>query len=86
MKDPIVESVIKSFRDRSARGIEKYGTTLADNPLSLLEWMQHLSEELQDAILYLERMKKDISDSAVGHRSKTLADKPIFHNYNKWNI
>jgi hypothetical protein len=62
MKDPIVESVINSFRDRSEVGIRKYGTTLADNPLKLAEWMQHLMEELQDAILYLERMKQELKD------------------------
>ncbi len=28
MKDSIVESVIKQFKDRSTVGIEKYGTTL----------------------------------------------------------
>jgi len=60
MKDPIVESVISSFRARSARGIEKYGTTLADNPLSLLEWLTHIKEEMQDAVLYLERAKQEL--------------------------
>jgi hypothetical protein len=62
MKDPIVESVINSFRERSEVGIRKYGTTLADNPLKLSEWMQHLMEEMQDAILYLERMKQELKD------------------------
>lgn len=61
-KDPIVESVVKSFRERSKVGIKKYGTTLADNPMKLVEWMQYLSEELQDAILYLERMKQELKD------------------------
>jgi hypothetical protein len=26
-----------------------------------VDWMNHLQEELMDAILYLERMKKDIN-------------------------
>ena len=58
MKDSIVESVIKQFKDRSSVGIEKYGTTLQENELSPLEWLKHLQEELMDAVLYLEKVKQ----------------------------
>lgn len=63
--DPIVEKVIKSYRKRSSKGIAKYGTTMADNPLSSLEWLQHLQEELMDATLYIERLKEELNDSKV---------------------
>lgn len=56
-EDYVVESVVKSFRDRSKVGIDKYGTTLGRDDLSFLEWLNHLQQELQDAILYAERMK-----------------------------
>jgi hypothetical protein len=56
-KDYIVDSVIESFKERSKTGIDKYGTTLGRDDLSFLEWLNHLQEELQDAILYAERMK-----------------------------
>lgn len=59
--DPIVEAVILSFRERSERGIQKYKTTLAREDLKTLDWIQHTQEELMDAILYLERLKKDFS-------------------------
>ena len=39
-------------------GQKKYGVTLDRNDLSFLEWIQHSQEELMDAILYLEKMKK----------------------------
>ena len=55
-KDPIVESVIASFQARSAVGIQKYKTTLAD---ATGDWIQHTQEELMDAILYLERLKQE---------------------------
>jgi hypothetical protein len=55
MTDPIVSMVIAQFRDRSKRGIEKYNTTLAENDLSLLEWLEHAKEEAMDQVLYLER-------------------------------
>jgi hypothetical protein len=59
MKDSIVESVINQFKQRSDVGIEKYGVTLDRNDLSTLEWIQHLQEELMDAVLYLEKLKKE---------------------------
>jgi hypothetical protein len=64
-KDPIVESVISSFRARSARGIEKYGTTLADNPAKLIEWVNHAQEEVMDLCLYLERIKQELSQRGL---------------------
>ncbi len=30
------------------------------NDLSPLEWLQHLQEELMDATLYLEKLKKEL--------------------------
>lgn len=60
VKDSIVESVINQFKQRSEVGIRKYNTTLDRNDLKPLEWLQHFQEELCDAILYLERLKKEI--------------------------
>jgi hypothetical protein len=57
IKDPIVQSVVDSFSQRSRIGVAKYGTTLADNPDSTLAFLQHLQEELMDATLYIEKLK-----------------------------
>ena len=59
-KDTIVESVVSSFKQRSDVGIKKYNKTMDRNDLSTLEWLQHLQEELMDATLYLEKLKKEI--------------------------
>ena len=59
MSDPFVESVITKYAERSRVGIEKYGTTLERNDLSLLDWLNHLQEELMDATLYIEKLKKE---------------------------
>jgi hypothetical protein len=59
-KDTIVESVVSSFKQRSDVGIKKYNNTMDRNDLSTLEWLQHLQEELMDATLYLEKLKKEI--------------------------
>ena len=58
--DPIVEDVINKFRKRSEAGMLKYNTTLDRTDLSTLDWLTHLQEELMDAILYVERLKKEI--------------------------
>jgi hypothetical protein len=58
MKDNIVESVIEKYIERSEVGIEKYGTTLERNLLTFDEWLTHLQEELMDATLYIEKIKK----------------------------
>ena len=58
--DTIVEDVINKFRKRSEAGMLKYNTTLDRTDLSTLDWLTHLQDELMDAILYVERLKKEI--------------------------
>ena len=62
-KDSIVNSIIHKFINRSNLGIQKYGTTLDRNDLSTNDWIQHVQEELMDAILYLEKLKKTTSSN-----------------------
>ena len=45
---------------RQARGRSKYGTTVADNPLTLREWLQHGLEEALDLAVYLRRAIAEI--------------------------
>lgn len=53
--DPIVDEVVKKFQTRSEVGIKKYGTTLHENNTD--DFLNHLQEELMDAILYLQKLK-----------------------------
>lgn len=55
MKDKIVQQVIEKFNQRSEIGIKKYGTTLEQNNDD--DYLNHLQEELMDAILYIEKLK-----------------------------
>lgn len=50
---------------RQAKGVAKYGTTVADNPLSLREWLQHQYEELLDAAVYCRRAIAEIDAQDV---------------------
>ena len=47
--DSIVNSVISAFIGRSNIGLQKYGTTLDRDDLSVLDWIQHAQEEHMDA-------------------------------------
>jgi hypothetical protein len=59
--DSIVASVVASFQERSERGKLTYGVTLDRKDLSVLDWIQHTQEELMDAVLYLEKLKKTLT-------------------------
>lgn len=45
---------------RQQMGIAKYGTTVAENPLSLREWLVHAKQEALDQAIYLQRAIEEI--------------------------
>ena len=47
--------VCQLIAERQRLGLNKYGVSVQDNPLSLLEWMKHLQAELADALVYVTR-------------------------------
>jgi hypothetical protein len=57
-------SVVIDIFDRKKLGLAKYKVSVADNPLTLLQWMQHEYEEQLDAVIYKKRcideLKKQI--------------------------
>jgi len=57
MRDKIIEQVINKIKSRSDVGYKKYGITLADDNQPLDAWLQHLQEELMDAVNYLEKAR-----------------------------
>lgn len=59
--DSVVSSVILKFQRRAEIGKLKYGTDLDRKDLSVLEWIQHAQEEHMDAILYLEKLKQELT-------------------------
>ena len=60
-RDPVVQSVVNKFVDRSDVGFKKYGKTLRNDQSDIFVWLNHLQEELMDATLYLQRLKEEIS-------------------------
>ena len=62
MRDKIIEQVINKIKSRSDVGYKKYGITLADDNQPLDVWLQHLQEELMDAVNYLEKARAVLRD------------------------
>lgn len=62
-RDPVVERVVDKFVNRSDVGFEKYGVTLQDDPSDMFAWLEHLQEEMMDAVLYLQKAKETLHDA-----------------------
>ena len=69
--DSIVTTIIAKFEQRAKFGKAKYGTDLDRTDLSVLDWIHHAQEEHMDAILYLEKLKKEISKPCSHHETQT---------------
>ena len=67
VEDPTVLTVLRKFEERSQFGMKHYGTSMADNPLDTLAWVEHAQQEAMDFVLYLERLKQEVI--ANGNRS-----------------
>lgn len=59
--DTVVTSIINQFVDRAQFGKKKYGTDLDRKDLTTLDWIEHAKQELMDGILYLEKLKQELS-------------------------
>ena len=59
--DSIVDGVVDKFISRASFGKKKYNNTMDRTDLSIDEWLEHAIEEHMDAILYLNKIKKELS-------------------------
>jgi hypothetical protein len=76
-RDPVVERVVDKFISRSDVGFKKYGVTMEQDQSRIFEWLNHLQEELMDAVLYLQKAKEVYSEDlmdAVVRRIEKNAD------------
>ena len=62
MKDPIIKAVIEKIKKRSEVGFKKYGVTLEDDEQTLDTWLNHIQEELMDAVNYIEKARSVLRD------------------------
>lgn len=67
MPDGTEARICTEIAARQQMGINKYGTTVAENPLSLRAWLNHAYEETLDKAVYLKRAIAEI-DALEGRR------------------
>lgn len=60
--NPYWERICKLSERQRAKGMETYGKGLEDNPLSIIERITYLEEELIDALMYMEHIKAYLED------------------------
>ena len=60
LEDGVEAEVCADIARRQAFGKNKYGTTVAENPLSLRAWLHHAYEETLDKAVYLKRAIAEI--------------------------
>lgn len=58
--DNNVNEICDEFVSRSNHGFKKYGVTTEREDLDLLQWIQHLKEELMDAVVYIHRIQHEM--------------------------
>ena len=58
IRDKVIESVINKIIERSDVGYKKYGITLHNDDQPLDTWLQHIQEELMDAVNYIEKTRQ----------------------------
>jgi hypothetical protein len=64
IKDKNVFNVVLQYAERAQKGFEKYGTTTERTDIDLKGWLQHLQEELMDATIYIERLKRELKNDS----------------------
>ena len=62
MRYKIIERVINKIKARSDVGYKKYGVTLKDDEQTLDTWLNHIQEELMDAVNYIEKARAVLTD------------------------
>lgn len=60
--DNNVNEICHEFINRSIHGFNKYGVTTERTDLELDQWIQHLKEELMDAVVYIHRIQHEMKE------------------------
>ena len=61
-RDKIIQQVIDKIKKRSDVGYKKYGVTLYDDNQPLDAWLNHIQEELMDAVNYIEKARMSLRE------------------------
>lgn len=62
VEDNNVNELCLEYMKRANHGFKKYGVTTERTDLDLMDWIQHLKEELMDATVYIQRIQKELKE------------------------
>ena len=62
VEDNNVNEICLEYMKRADHGFKKYGVTTERTDLDLMQWIQHLKEELMDAVVYIHRIQKELKE------------------------
>jgi hypothetical protein len=62
VEDNNVNELCLEYMRRADHGFKKYGVTTERTDLELMDWIQHLKEELMDATVYIHRIQKELKE------------------------
>jgi hypothetical protein len=68
-QDLIYTNVRKIISDQQAKSRAKFGITMAARKKPLKIWIRDVQEELVDTLLYLEKIKHELPQPNLAHKS-----------------
>ncbi|WP_297988238.1 hypothetical protein [uncultured Anoxybacillus sp.] len=60
MDNKILRNVQKLLETQTEKGIKKYGKTVDPDDYGMIGWLEHLQQELIDAVVYCEVLKQKV--------------------------
>lgn len=57
-----IDRVINIIERQQIKGYQKYGVTVDQANLDVVQWIQHAQEEVADLLIYLEMVKQEINE------------------------
>ena len=75
-KDKIINRVIEKILKRSEAGYKKYGVGLDKDEQTLDTWLNHLQEELMDAVNYIEKARSCLLYTSPSPRDLSTSRMP----------
>ena len=70
-RDPVIKQVVEKFIERSDTGFKKYGVTLDSDDQPIDKWLEHLQEELMDAVNYIQKTRNVLKKLENANTKKT---------------
>lgn len=74
--------ICELIAQRQQMGIAKYGTTVEDNPLGLVQWLKHLRDEMLDGAVYAQRAIEQL-EGLEEHKKECAKDLAEYAEWKK---